>query len=105
MPVLFTGRGGMVEGLICSHGGVQSSCFAGKVLGTLSWPQMSLGRLRGTVLVRCALCVRREGVPADVCYTEKATPARHRPERQHNARSNRRKQCSLNEPADVWCVR
>ena len=32
-----------------------------------------------------------------VCYTEKATPARHRPERQHNARSNRRKQCSPNE--------
>ena len=32
-----------------------------------------------------------------VCYTEKATPARHRPERQHDARSNRRKQCSPNE--------
>ena len=31
------------------------------------------------------------------CYTEKATPARHRPERQHNARSNHRKQCSHNE--------
>ena len=31
------------------------------------------------------------------CYTEKATSARHRPERQHNARSNRRKQCSPNE--------
>ena len=31
------------------------------------------------------------------CYTEKATPARHRPERQHNARSNRRKQRSPNE--------
>ena len=27
---------------------------------------------------------------------EKSTPARHRPERQHNARSNRRKQCSPN---------
>ena len=27
------------------------------------------------------------------CYTEKASPTRHRPERQHNARSNRRKQC------------
>ena len=32
-----------------------------------------------------------------LCYMEKATPARHRPERQHNARSNRRKQCSPNE--------
>ena len=31
------------------------------------------------------------------CYTEKATPARPRPERQHNARSNRRKQCSPSE--------
>ena len=31
------------------------------------------------------------------CYTEKATPARHRPERQHNACANRRKQCSPNE--------
>ena len=29
--------------------------------------------------------------------TEKATPARHRPERQYNARANRRKQCSPNE--------
>ena len=26
------------------------------------------------------------------CYTEKASPTRHRPERLHNARSNRRKQ-------------
>ena len=32
-----------------------------------------------------------------LCYTEKASPTRHRPERQHNARSNRRKQCSPNE--------
>ena len=31
------------------------------------------------------------------CCTEKATPARHRPERQHNARSTRRKQCSPKE--------
>ena len=31
------------------------------------------------------------------CYTEKASPTRHRPERQHNARSNRKKQCSPNE--------
>ena len=35
--------------------------------------------------------------PTVTCYAEKATPARHRPERQHNARSNRRKQCSPNE--------
>ena len=32
-----------------------------------------------------------------LCYTEKAAPTRHRPERQHNARANRRKQCSPNE--------
>ena len=32
-----------------------------------------------------------------MCYTEKASPTRHRPVRQHNARSNRRKQCSPNE--------
>ena len=37
------------------------------------------------------------GASGHVCYTEKATPARHRPERQHNARSNRRKQNSPNE--------
>ena len=34
---------------------------------------------------------------SSVCYTEKATPAWHRPERQHNARTNRRKQGSPNE--------
>ena len=32
-----------------------------------------------------------------LCNTETATPARHRPERQHNSRSNHRKQCSPNE--------
>ena len=32
-----------------------------------------------------------------MCYTEKASPTRHRPERQHNARSNRRKQFSPSE--------
>ena len=37
------------------------------------------------------------GYPSLLCYTEKATPARNRPERQHNALSNRRKQCSPNE--------
>ena len=39
----------------------------------------------------------RPGWYLQVCYNEKATPTRHRPERQHNARSNRRKQCSPNE--------
>ena len=37
-------------------------------------------------------CVFDEGVTR-----KKASPTRHRPERQHNARSNRRKQCSPNE--------
>ena len=32
-----------------------------------------------------------------MCYTEKATPAKHRPERQYNACANRGKQCSPNE--------
>ena len=36
-------------------------------------------------------------LPGAWCNTEKAAPTRHRPERQHNARSNRRKQCSPNE--------
>ena len=45
------------------------------------------------------MCENRAGwlVAWEVCYTEKASPTRHRPERQHNARSNRRKQCSPNE--------
>ena len=43
-------------------------------------------------------CRRTAGIPVLLgCYTEKATPARHGPERQHNARSNRRKQRSPNE--------
>ena len=33
---------------------------------TLSCCRMSLGRLRVTALVRFAMCVHREGVPADV---------------------------------------
>ena len=37
------------------------------------------------------------------CYTEKASPTRHRPERQHNASSNRRKQCSPNDERSVVC--
>ena len=32
-----------------------------------------------------------------LCYTEKATEARHRLERQHNACANRKKQCRPNE--------
>ena len=35
--------------------------------------------------------------PEALCHTEKATPARHRPERQYSACANRRKQCSPNE--------
>ena len=38
------------------------------VLGTFSWRRMSVGRLRDTM--RCALCVIREGVPADVWYVK-----------------------------------
>ena len=44
-------------------------------MGTLSWPWMSVGRLRDTTLVRCGLCVNGGGVLADVCYTEKAPNA------------------------------
>ena len=45
------------------------------------------------------MCENRDGwlIAWGLCYTEKATPTRHRPERQPNARSNRRKQCSPNE--------
>ena len=40
-----------------------------------------------------------------MCYTEKAAPTRHRPERQHNERANRRKQCSPNETKPIGpCV-
>ena len=38
------------------------------------------------------LCTTRQ------CYTEKATEARHRLERQYNACANRKKQCRPNEP-------
>ena len=37
------------------------------VVGTLSWPWMSVGRLRDTALVRCDLCVYGGGVLAAVC--------------------------------------
>ena len=47
--------------------------------------------------VRRPLDDRSDGPMHRLFYTEKATPARQRPERQHNARSNRRKQCSPNE--------
>ena len=47
-----------------------------------------------------------DGSQVPVCYTEKASPTRHRPEHQHNARSNRRKQCSPNGTGVVcpWVV-
>ena len=45
----------------------------GVILVTLSSPRMSVGRLRDPVHVRCALCVRRKGVPADVLHGESST--------------------------------
>ena len=65
-PVLHAGCGGMVQGLMSSHGRVQSNCCA--VVVTLSLPLTSVGRLRVTVLVRCAVCVHRELVPVDVWF-------------------------------------
>ena len=62
-PMLCTGYDVMVEGLPCPHGRVQYGCCV--VVGTLSWPWMSVGRLRDTV--RCDLCVHGDGVLADVC--------------------------------------
>lgn len=50
-PVARTGYGVMFEGLTCPHGRVQYGCCG--VVGTLSWPRMSVDRLRDTVLVRC----------------------------------------------------
>ena len=64
-PVLRTGYDVMVEGLTCPHGRVQYGCCV--IVGTLSWPWMSVGRLRDTVPARCGLCVHGDGVPADVC--------------------------------------
>ena len=54
--VLRTGYVVMVEGLMCLHGCVQYGCCV--VVATLSWPWMSVGRLRDTALVRCDLCVQ-----------------------------------------------
>ena len=65
--VLHTGYDGMAEGFMCSHGRVQYGCCV--VVGSSSWPWMSVGRLRDTEPVRCGLCVGDEdgdGVPADV---------------------------------------
>ena len=90
MPLLHTHYDVMLQGLMCSHGHVQHGYCV--VVVTLSWPWMSVGRLRDTVSVRCALCFHGDGVPPDVCgalddwctvslcYTEKAEPARHHPE-------------------------
>ena len=64
-PVLRTGYVVMVEGLTCLHGCVQYGCCV--VVVNLSWPWMSVGRLRDTALVRCGLCVNGGGVLADVC--------------------------------------
>ena len=53
--------------------------------------------------LRCWLCSASADVviftreSSGACYTGKATPARHRPERQYNAGANRRKQCSPTE--------
>ena len=62
--VQHTRCGVLVSCLICTHGHVHSRCCA--VVFTSSWPLMSVGRLRVTVLVRCVLCVHREGVPVDM---------------------------------------
>ena len=64
-PVLRTGYAVMVEGFTCLHGCVQYGCCV--VVGALSWPWMSVGRLRDTAQVRCDLCVNGGGVLADVC--------------------------------------
>ena len=64
-PVLRTGGVVMIESLTCLHGCVLYGCCV--VVGTLSWPWMSVGRLRDTALVRCDLCVNGGGVLADVC--------------------------------------
>ena len=46
---------------------------------------------RGVAICRIILSLAR------LCYTEKATEARHRLERQYNACANRKKQCRPNE--------
>ena len=65
IPVLRTGYAVMVEGSTCLHGRVHYVCCI--VVGTLSWPWMSVGRLQDTALVRCDLCFNGGGVLAAVC--------------------------------------
>jgi len=60
----------MVEGLTCLHGCVQYGCSV--VVGTLSWPLRSVGRLRDTALMRSNLCVNGGEVLADVCVASDA---------------------------------
>ena len=74
------------------------------VQAKLSAQAFSLGSIRtaGTGSAHVARSLERDRqvlfmVSASMCYTETAAPTRHRPERQHNARANRRKQCSPNE--------
>ena len=62
---MYTGYVVMVEGLTCLHVCVQYGCCV--VVGTFSWPWMSVGRLRDTALVCCDSCVNGGGVLADVC--------------------------------------
>ena len=39
-----------------------------------------------------------------MCYTEKASPTRHRPEHQHNARSNEEEAVCVCEKHNGWLV-
>ena len=47
--------------------------------------------IEGALVLVSSVCTLQK------CYTEKATEARHRPERQYNACDNRKKQCRPNE--------
>lgn len=68
MPALHAACSMLLECLTssCSHGRVQSGCLAIRVTSTL--PLTGVGRLRVDVIVRCVLCVHKEGVPVDVGF-------------------------------------
>ena len=79
----------IASSLSCSRGCAAQStvCVRCTAIGhTVSWHTPMFAQRSSLVMGRVSRC-----------YTEKASPTRHRPDRQHNPRSNRRKQCSPNE--------
>ena len=93
----------------CCGGGMDDTCDCGSqrytqttdfqhcsplVRATVVFPDHLWRLICPTAMQVCAGGCTPEWFGPLLCYTEKATLARHRLERQHTARSNRRKQCS-----------